>query len=193
MLVEINLLPKKEAKPIGLLLILFGFFILILLAVMFFYMKGISYTNEIQSLQNEINLTQKSSALEQKKATVIESSSSVEQLKKSIEWAESYPIKTIPLMRKLTALLPERGFIQSFAYDETGTIKISVQFDSESEAAFFLSRLDESKWIDSARMTKLAAQTINGPVTPDGSQSSTSYLPRYIGDFDLKVNKVTSK
>jgi hypothetical protein len=53
--------------------------------------------------------------------------------------------------------LPERGFIQSFAYTEAGTISLSVQFDSAREAAYFLDNLNESKWIEESSLSSLAA------------------------------------
>lgn len=60
-------------------------------------------------------------------------------------------------MRHLTALLPERGFIQSFAYTEAGTVTISVQFDSSREAAYFIESLKDSDWIEDVSLTSLTA------------------------------------
>lgn len=61
-------------------------------------------------------------------------------------------------MQHLTGLLPERGFIQTFAYTEAGTVTISVQFDSAREAAYFLDNLNESEWIDDANLSSLTAK-----------------------------------
>lgn len=191
MLVEINLLPKKEAKKFGLSLILAVFLLLFLMIVTFFYLIKISYTNEIQSINKQLVIARGSTALEQKNSNVNESSNAVAQLKKSIEWANGYSFKTIPLLKRLTSLLPERGFIQTFAYDETGIIKLSVQFDSEDETAFFLSRLNGCSWIEQANLLKLAAaSTTDSPTSSTTNENdNTAYLPRYLADFELKVNK----
>jgi hypothetical protein len=71
-------------------------------------------------------------------------------------------------MQHLTALLPERGFIQSFGYTETGTVTISVQFDNPREAAYFLDSMNKSDWIDKASLSSLNAQAI-----VDSSASTT--------------------
>lgn len=60
-------------------------------------------------------------------------------------------------MNHLTSLLPERGFIQSFAYTEAGTVTISVQFDNAREAAYFLENLKDSDWIEDVSLTSLTA------------------------------------
>jgi hypothetical protein len=125
---------------------------------------------------------------------------------------------------ELTSLLPERGFIQSFKYEESGTVTLTAQFDTSSEAAYYLDSLNHSKWIEEATLTSLNATTENTSEssmgqtkltnTPDhysqnnsidtttqnnhgidvnanGSTSelNTDYLPRYIGQFEIKLNK----
>jgi hypothetical protein len=64
-------------------------------------------------------------------------------------------------MQHLTSLLPERGFIQSFGYTESGAVTLTVQFDSAREAAYFLNSLNHSKWIEEASLNSLAAAETN--------------------------------
>ena len=88
----------------------------------------------------------------QKNSGKNESQMSITLLKNAVEWANNYPIQTIPVMQHLTGLLPERGFIQTFGYTEAGTVTLSVQFDSSREAAYFFDNLNESDWIDEASL-----------------------------------------
>jgi Tfp pilus assembly protein PilN len=161
MLVDINLLPQKERGKKGLIVI-----ISIVSAV--FLMLGGYYLWQIQTakknianLENQIETTKKIVEAEQSNAEQSESNMSITVLKNAVEWANSYPIQTVPVMQYLTSLLPERGFIQSFSYTEAGTVSISVQFDSGREAAYFLDTLNESKWIDEVSLSSLSTQQVN--------------------------------
>lgn len=155
MLVEINLLPQKERKKFAFFMVLAGFLALFLLTGAYYFFQINTMKKNIEGVDREITMTQKLREKEEAKNQSVESSSSVTQLKSAIEWANTYPIHTIPVMRHLTSLLPERGFIQSFGYTEAGTVTLSVQFDSPREAASFLNNLHESKWISDAKLSSL--------------------------------------
>lgn len=155
MLVEINLLPQKERKKFAFFMVLAGLLALFLLTGAFYFYQISSMNKNIEGVNSEIAMTQKIREKEEAKNQSVESSSSVTQLKSAIEWANTYPIHTIPVMRHLTSLLPERGFIQSFGYTEAGTVTLTVQFDSPREAASFLNNLHESKWISDAKLSSL--------------------------------------
>lgn len=157
MLVEINLLPQKEPKKFAFIVTLSCLLAMIVLIGGFYFWQTQSIKDEMSSLDRQISMTQKIASKEEQTSETVESASSVNQLKSAIEWANDYPIQTIPVMRHLTSLLPERGFIQSFGYTESGTVTLSVQFDSAREAAYFLDSLNQSKWIDEASLSSLAA------------------------------------
>lgn len=157
MLVEINLLPQKEPKKIGFIITLSCLVALFVLVGAYSLWQTNSTKSVIASLDRQITMIKKIAEKENNNTETVEATSSVSQLKSAIEWANDYPIQTIPVMRHLTSLLPERGFIQSFAYTEAGTISLSVQFDSAREAAYFLDNLNESKWIEESSLSSLAA------------------------------------
>jgi Tfp pilus assembly protein PilN len=171
MLVEINLLPQPKPKKFAFLIILTCLIASLLLVGGFYFWQIYSSKNEIASIDRQISMTSKIADKVNKKADTIQSTSSVSQLKTAIDWANDYPIQTIPVMRQLTALLPERGFIQSFGYTEAGTITLTVQFDSAREAAYFLDNLTESKWIEEASLSSLSAAAT---ATDSTSASSTA-------------------
>jgi hypothetical protein len=99
---------------------------------------------------------------------------SATQLENAVKWANDYPIQTIPVMRKLTSLLPERGFIQRFGYTEDGTVMLSVQFDSSRDAAYFLSNLTNSQWIEDVSLNSLTAQAVKDPSNSAANTNNTS-------------------
>jgi Tfp pilus assembly protein PilN len=173
MLVEINLLPQKEPKKIGFIITLSCLVAVMVIAGAYYLWQTNTAKSNIASIDRQITMTKKIVDKENKSTETVESTSSVSQLKTAIEWADDYPIQTIPVMRYLTSLLPERGFIQSFSYTEAGTISLTVQFDSAREAAYFLDNLNESTWIEESSLSSLAAAAAPEP-TADSSTTATS-------------------
>ena len=178
MLVEINLLPQKEPKKYSFIITLSCLLVVFILIGGFYFWQTLSIKNELTSIDRQISMTKKIVEKEEKNSKTVESADSVGQLKSAIEWVENYPIQTIPVMRHLTSLLPERGFIQSFGYTEEGTITLTVQFDSAREAAYFLDNLNESKWIADASISSLSAADdsaeTSGSTTVPNTQTNTT-------------------
>jgi Tfp pilus assembly protein PilN len=248
MLVEINLLPEREPRKFAFVIILSSLVFLLLIVSAFYFWQLNATKNEITSVDRQISMTQKIAAKETTTTNTASTTNSASQLEIAIKWAKDYPIQTIPVMRKLTSLLPERGFIQSFGYTEAGDVTLTVQFDSAREAAYFLSSLNGSDWIKDASLNSLttsatadknsnnaangqtgatgtannsgtvvngstgstvnpAAQTNTTTAVQNGQNNSTSstttantastvtdqYLPRYVGQFQITLNKEVIK
>ncbi|MEH7112093.1 PilN domain-containing protein [Neobacillus niacini] len=183
MLVEINLLPQKEPRKTSFFIIIAAMAVIFLTLGTYYFFQIQSTKSDIANIDSQIKMTKDLAAIEEKNANKSESQLSITLLKSAVEWANSYPIQTIPVMQHLTGLLPERGFIQTFAYTEVGTVTISVQFDNVREAAFFLENLNESEWIGDANLSSLTAkeqeeskEAVPSTVTQstDGQQTSTS-------------------
>jgi Flp pilus assembly protein TadG len=174
MLVEINLLPQREPRKFAFLLILTCLFALLLLVGAFYFWQVYSTKNNLASIDKQISMTRRITDKENKKTDTVKSPNSVSQLKTAIDWANDYPIQTIPVLHELTSLLPERGFIQSFGYTETGTVTLSVQFDSAREAAYFLENLNESKWIEEVSLSSLAPAAVADPTSAGTSTTPTN-------------------
>lgn len=158
MLVEINLLPQKEPRKKSFFIMIAALAVILLSLGTYYFLQIQSTKSDIANIDSQIKMTKDLAAIEEKNANKSESELSITLLKSAVVWANSYPIQTIPVMQHLTGLLPERGFIQTFAYTEAGTVTISVQFDSAREAAYFLDNLNESEWIDDANLSSLTAK-----------------------------------
>jgi Tfp pilus assembly protein PilN len=241
MLVEINLLPQKERGKKSFVIMLVSFVAVLLLVGGVYFWQIQLVKTDIVAVENQISTTKKLAEIEQKNIGKNESQMSITVLKSAVDWANNYPIQTVPVMQHLTGLLPERGFIQSFSYTEAGTVSLSVQFDSAREAAYFLDNLNESDWINEASLSSLNAQEVEEakepaanatstqtenkqanindsfivtidpndptrfiftPVSPTGTNDTETakaavltnkYVPRYIGQFEVKFTKDTIK
>lgn len=197
MLVEINLLPQKEAKNKSLLVLSIISVVILLVGGFFVYWLNQTYKNKLELIQQQISTTEQLVASEQEKITSYESSNSLGELENTVQWAADYPLKTVPVLKKLTRLLPERGFIQSFTYEEIGIINFTVQFESSRDAAFYLNSLLESDWVTGARLNNLEAVTgfydrafgkpDDGP--DESKMNNEKYVPRYLAEYEVELNR----
>lgn len=198
MLVEINLLPQKEAKNKPLFRLAIISIVILLIGGFFAYWLNRSYENKIDSLQQQINMTEQLVVAEQEKVTAYEASSSLAKLEKTVKWAQEYPIKTVPVLNELTSLLPERGFLQTFTYEEMGLVNFSVQFETSREAAFYLSSIQESNLIASAKLLSLNAITSFydkkfGEEMDESKLKNEKYVPRYLAEFEITLDQAALK
>lgn len=192
MLVDINLLPKKEQKSITVYLLIGLFLFAIIGGGVFFYWKGQGYDKKIASTERQIKVVQDLTAKEQQKQTAEESTNSVTELEKTVQWAKDYPLKTVPVLKHVTELLPHRGYMKQFTYTETGEIQLTVQFDTSDEAAYYLKSLTDSKWIAEASLLSLTTNEIDKDTKKDQKNNllgNEKYIPRYLGEYTIKLNR----
>ncbi|MCQ6273520.1 hypothetical protein JMM81_00840 [Bacillus sp. V3B] len=195
MLVDINLLPEKDTKNKSLLLLAIISVAILLIDGFFVFWLNRTYENKIASIEQQIASTEALVELEQQKMTSYESSDSLTQLEQTVEWAKQYPIKTVPVLNKLTELLPERGFIQTFNYEETGRVNVRVQFESTREAAYYLNTLLKSDWIEDAKLKNIDAETgfydkqLGDSEVDETLLKNEKYVPRYVANFDITLSK----
>ena len=194
MLIDINLLPQKEEKNKTLLVLAIIFAVILLLGVFFMFWFSRSYENQIANLDQQIASTESMIATEQQKQVTAEATDSLSKLANTVEWAKAYPLKTIPVLQKLTSLLPERGFIKTFKYEESGKIVLTVQFEQSREAAYYLSSMLDSDWVSDAKLNSLQAVTEFYDDTMDENFDEShvkneTYIPRYEGEFEITLNQ----
>jgi type IV pilus assembly protein PilN len=187
-LVEINLLPQKQQKRSITLIIIVIIALTMLLISLFTFWQVQKYNNEIRHLEANIaNFEQSITSLQQD--VNVESTNSYVELSNAVEWSVTYPIKSVAVLKHLTSLLPERGFLLTYSYTETGVLSLTVQFDTKKEAAYYLSWLSDSDWIEEVKLSQLSSSQIEAIPEIQGENESESYLPRYTGNFEITLNR----
>ncbi|HYK73978.1 MAG TPA: hypothetical protein VEV44_12780 [Pseudoneobacillus sp.] len=189
MLIDINLLPKKEKKNFSLSIIMSLLILLFAIGAGLSFYYGSVLKSEVQQLNQENQQVTENLKLEQEQVEIAQSTNSVVELKKAVDWAQSYPIKSVPVLKHLTSLLPERGFIQQYSYSEEGTVQLTVQFDTSREAAYFLKWLNDSEWIAEANIISLTLGNTGDSDTETTDLPKTEYVPRYIGSYDITLER----
>jgi type IV pilus assembly protein PilN len=192
MLVEINLLPqKKQRKSSTVIKIVILLALVMMLASLMTFWQVQRYNSKINGIQTNISEIQQSiDSLQQNVSS--ESTNSYLELSNAVEWSLSYPIKSVAVLKHLTSLLPERGFLLNYSYSETGTISLSVQFDTKKEAAYYLKSLNDSEWIEAVILSQLSSSQMETTETEteNGLQTEAqNFLPRNTGNFEITLNK----
>lgn len=190
MLVEINLLPKREHKKSSQLIIAILIILFFSISSSIIYIQGNKYNSKMDSIDKQIESLQKLNDAQQAKMTDVEAGNSAVKLQKALKWAEQYPIETVPLMQNIITLLPERGFIQNFEYSNSDSVLITIQFDATRDTAFYLSSLKQSEWVQEAALLNIKAETmeeekVEGESGTINNSEKEKILPRYSAEYKI--------
>lgn len=191
MFIDVNLLPKKEPKNVVFLVGIIIVLVATIAAGTAFYLSVQKANRQIESLTQELKQMRALEAAEQQKLENIQSMQEVQELKKTVEWAKQYPLKTVLLLRNMAKLLPERGFIMNFSYIENGTVNVTVQFDTSEDAAYYLKRLEDANFVADVQLKSVTAT--GGQSGQTNATEKNNILPRYVAQYELHVNKDTLK
>lgn len=186
MLVDINLLPRQEEKNRSLLMlfIIIGLVLGVGIFSILYFTNGLE--KKIATTEQKITATTQLLEIAQLQLADLNQSSAVSELENAVKWADDYPVKSVLLLKGLTALLPERGFIQTFDYQAPETVTLEVQFDTNREAAYFLNNLNDAKWVNGATLQSLRAEALG---EEEALKADGKYVPRYIGQYTIQINK----
>lgn len=189
MLVEINLLPKKEQRKSSQLAMAIVLLILLAAASSTIYLQGRNYETKMDAVDMQVESLQKLNAAQQEKLAGDQTGNSAIKLLTAVQWADQYPMETVQLLQNIIALLPERGFIKSFEYSNTNSVLITIQYDSSRDAAYYLSSLKQSEWVQEADLLNIVAEMMGN----EGEQaeknasviSDEKILPRYNAAYNI--------
>ncbi|KPB05532.1 PilN domain-containing protein [Bacillus sp. CHD6a] len=182
MLVDIDLLPKRKSRNLTTPLVygICAFFLLFVAIILFIFSNMVN--NDVETAEQDLEMVQQLRIAKEEAINTPQNSSSAKRLEDTVAWAEEYPLEMVPVMQDLIRLLPERGFIQSFSYDETGLLNLSVQFDESRDAAYFLYHLNESPQYHSIDLSSISTVEV-------GDEDSLDVLPRYVGQYTLGFDR----
>ncbi|WP_338453211.1 PilN domain-containing protein [Niallia oryzisoli] len=95
------------------------------------------------------------------------------------------------MLDELTRILPERGYFTEFEMDGNHKITQTIQFDTKSEAAYYLHSLLAFDWVEEAVITQAKTETVleEKGETDESENSAVSIvnednvLPRYFAKY----------
>jgi len=189
MLVDINLLGDKERDRPAFVVVAISLILLGLVTGLVFYFLGNTYSNKQQVLAAQsVEVVGQQAAIQEQMVTTA-ALSDTQKLQKTVEWAETYQYDTLPLIRELTALLPERGFFLNFTFATPNQVSINVQFDTSRDTAFYLTQLKSSEMVTDVVLSSVSYQPLaeevvgetNGTVTE--VEPAEEIMPRYLASY----------
>ncbi|MDR7001481.1 fimbrial assembly protein [Neobacillus niacini] len=195
MQVNINLLPKRDEKNIA-------FFVIAAICLLFLIILTVTFIILLNGKKQDLAQIEKQVAINQtildeqnQKLSAYKTSNSVVQLEDAIKWAKNQPFNMVYVLQQLTKSLPQRGFILDFNMDEKNLITQQVQFDTKSDAAYYLNSILEYPWIDEAVVTDLKNANIDKNTnqtssqdTMNGDVDSSNILPRYDAEYEIRID-----
>ncbi|MEJ9210669.1 hypothetical protein [Bacillus smithii] len=193
MLVEINFIEKKK-KPSYLLIGLFILLVLCIFLLVFLLIYGHSLQKQEAELQEKVDFATKLQAAKMKANHQNPEVESFHQYETAVKWAQNQPIETTKVLKELTEKLPERGYLLLFSLTDDQKADMIVQFDTKSEIAYYLKRLNEISWIKKATLKSFGVPPETNDTTDSGTDDTTidpTTLPRYQAEYVLQLE--TSK
>jgi type IV pilus assembly protein PilN len=179
MLVEINLIEKKKRKNLFLIIMGSVLFLCLLFCVLLFLFYQSLYHQD-SKIQSQLIYEEQ---LRSTKVNNINSDKTVQALKKfknALQWAENYPISTSILLKNITSLLPEKGYIVSFNLTADDVLLLDVRFDTSKEAAYYLKYLEDANFVKEVNLDNITTLEL---------QNEKGYLPRYTAQYTIQLNK----
>ncbi|MFC4184742.1 PilN domain-containing protein [Saccharococcus thermophilus] len=187
MIIEINLLPKKEPKNMAVMVSVAVFALLLIAAAIIFYLLAARADEQINALTGELKQIRAMQAIEQQKQKDAQSMQEIKELHEAVQWSKKYPLKMVPLLRNMTKLLPERGFVMNFSYADNGTVTVAVQFDTSEQAAYYLKRLEDAKFVKDVQLKSVSAVNITETNAEEGTEQQV--VPRYLAQYEMHIRK----
>lgn len=187
MYIDINLLQKKKRKiewfVVAIILILITLFTIFLLYSLHNQEKSVEQQLE-SNLENELLVKQT------EQQNLENSLSDKEQLGSLVEWAESKPVPTVFLLMHLSQSLPDHGFIKLFTYTNNSSVSITGQFETNAEAAHYLTTLKASPFVLDATLRSLETDT---ELEITAVSDTQQIQPRVEGNYEIKIDTESLK
>ncbi|REB07174.1 hypothetical protein DVB69_09985 [Sporosarcina sp. BI001-red] len=180
MLVDINLLPEKEKERSGLLYVALAFLGAALLFWLIFFLLTRNVTSDTERLDTQLEKLQLTQSELTERLNRSDTAQSHDQLEASVQWVEDYRYETAPLLEDLVSQLPRRGFFRSFAFAAPHQATVEIQFDDKTEAAYYLTRMLSSEFVETASIESIESEEID---QEEGTASN--WLPRYLATYTI--------
>lgn len=159
MLIEINLLPKKQPKNFAIFISTFIFLIILCgsLGFMYYYsttintqintIKQSAHTVQVERLELEKEISDRMTATELNQSDVI--------LKDIVDKT----VMTSVLIEQMDAQLPDGAEIPTYNYADAAAMNITVKVNVANEVGQFAEGLEALTWVDRAKVQTITANT----------------------------------
>jgi type IV pilus assembly protein PilN len=181
MLVEINLLPRRERVGNAYKAAAAGLVICTVLGAIAIAVQLYIVKQDLAISRQELEQTKLLQAVEEKKLAQGNAGSTVNDLITAVQSTQQLPVSSVSILNYFASLLPKRGFLLDYTYNGA-TVSITVQFDTIYEASAFLNQLYRSTWVEKASTAGISA------IDAVANATGKIMVPRYTATFEIKLN-----
>lgn len=158
MLSEINLLPQKDQRSIWFAIVLTIVLAIGLIGGGLLYYQYLTLAKQRDAKQAESAKIAEQIEIETQKLQEASAKSDIERYLSMIHAVKQWPVQTANILDELTAALPASGFFNTFAYQDTGAILLSAQFNGLDDTAQYLHQLTYEDWVQSVTIHSIARE-----------------------------------
>ena len=182
--IDINLIQTKTKPKEWILIAVF-----LVLIVM---VSGLYLWTSYQDLQQKV--IQLEQSIESKLTLPVAgegdtSSVELQRYQSVVDLASTMPYSKVVLLLELSKKLPERGYFTSFLYSGS-SVELEVQFDTNAEAAFYLTSLQKLQVVKEAKVLSVTKNTLS----QDTSINEETFVqPRTIASYSIELNEEVLK
>lgn len=177
MLIDINLLPKKEKRNPLFIPIIVGVIAIAILTAFYLNFEKNQLINQKEFTQNSLETARELRIQVESQLANGEATNSVAELERMIEWMETVPVSSVEVMNFVTGLLPSQGFLTSITYGDSGSISINSEFNNLDQVSAYLYHLQQSSWVRSAQLHSVSAV--------EGEEEVTGYTANFTIQLDV--------
>ena len=177
--VQINLLEEREQKNGTPYLLVAGAVVLILLLCLVFWWQVRGVQQETNQLEAELaELTERETELT---TSTDQIGSDRQMLQQAVNDLQGEYSSVTELVREMVALLPERGYIEYFALEESNVITMDVRLDNLQETAAYLDLLDDYEKTSEVRLLGVTGEESDAEVDP------FDYRAPYLASYSIEL------
>ncbi|MCQ6266440.1 hypothetical protein M1K46_12325 [Fictibacillus sp. WQ 8-8] len=188
MLVDINLLPRKERSSFSCKLLPMGVLAILLVGSIWLGVDYYLAKQEVNQTRNDLKQEKQRADIQKQNAKSTKPAASA-PLQEKIDYIKGIEIPAAELLQHLVSFLPERGYFITYKYDGGKDISIAVQFDTLPDSAQYLHELSSSPNFTDAELEKVESKKLE----TDDLKGEKNVLPRYLATYKLTLNEAAFK
>lgn len=184
-MVDINFLEEKEKPNIAPYLLIAVGVLVLGLALLFITFEKNSLIAEDNQIQEDIvQIKDQQTLLTRDTLTDVQKSRN--ELKDTVSELNQVLIPSVPVLKDMISLLPERGFFLEYQFQKPNVLTMQVRFDGMQDVASYTNALTTKSYTEDVQVT-----TIDTTAVEEGDYFET--LPRYVAEFEMLLNPVASR
>ena len=186
MIPDINLIPKVERSPQGSKTIYILLSIVALLALSLFLWQYFGARAQITELQAEESnlIIERDQLLADVTMSQTGNQGTLEQSLRFVEMV-SYPVS--PLMDEIQGLQPNNSYLRNYSFNP-GSVSISVDFETLSDVATYVSRLSNSSYFTDGQVLSITNSGLGEELGTEG-ETNFDVIPRQSVEITLLINE----